>query len=88
MLQITNQKLTMSSRDIAELTGKNHADVMRDIKTMLEQLEIDNSNFAGSYTGADNTIKQDISPSGHTYYDKRWSQTGREFILALFGVKF
>lgn len=33
------------------------------------------------------SIKQDISPSGHTYYDRRWTQLGREFILALFGVK-
>ncbi len=28
----------MTSREIAELTGKNHADVMRDIRNMLQQL--------------------------------------------------
>lgn len=32
------------------------------------------------------SIKQDISPSGHTFYDRRWTQCGRKFILALFGV--
>lgn len=31
--------LTMSSRDIAELTGKRHADVMRDIRTMMDALK-------------------------------------------------
>ena len=33
------------------------------------------------------SIKQDISSSGYTFYDRRWTQKGREFILALFGVK-
>lgn len=32
---------TMTSREIAELTGKRHADVMRDIRVMIEQLEAD-----------------------------------------------
>lgn len=33
-----NQALTMSSREIAELTGKRHADVMRDIRNMLDEI--------------------------------------------------
>ncbi len=40
---------TMSSREIAELTEKNHADVLRDIRNMLEQLGLTASSFAGSY---------------------------------------
>lgn len=46
--------LTMSSLEIAALTGKNHADVLRDIRNMLEGLEIGASNFAGSYKSEQN----------------------------------
>lgn len=41
--------VTMSSREIAELTGKNHADVLRDIRNMLDVLKKDASSFAGIY---------------------------------------
>ena len=36
---LTIKTLTMTSREIAELTGKRHADVMRDVRTMLDALE-------------------------------------------------
>lgn len=56
MLELTTTTpatvLTMTSREIAELTGKNHADVLRDIRTMLDVLKKDASSFAGIYQDA------------------------------------
>ena len=56
--QITNltssQTITMSSREIAELTGKRHPDVKRDILNMFEQLEQDASSFAHTYLDSQN----------------------------------
>jgi phage regulator Rha-like protein len=43
------QGKTMSSREIAELTGKQHKDVMRDIRNMCEQMEIDSAQFCAQY---------------------------------------
>ena len=45
----TTSDLTMSSREIADLTSKRHPDVKRDIVNMLEQLKGDVSNFARTY---------------------------------------
>lgn len=48
-LQSQNVARTMSSREIAELTGKRHDHVMRDIRNMLSDLGITDPIFGGSY---------------------------------------
>ena len=40
---------TMSSREIAELTGKRHDNVMIDIRKMLSELGFDSPEFSGQY---------------------------------------
>lgn len=48
-LMNTNDQQTMSSRVIAELTGKQHKHVMDDIRTMCQQMEIDSAEFSAQY---------------------------------------
>ena len=47
----------MCSTEIAELTGKSHKDVMRDVRVMLEKLEIDERKFASTYFDSMNRSK-------------------------------
>ena len=42
----TSPNLTMSSREIAELTGKEHKNVIRDIRLMLDELAGDGSDLS------------------------------------------
>lgn len=46
---LNDNTLTMSSREIAELTGKRHDNVMSDIKTMLDSLGAHAPSFLGTY---------------------------------------
>jgi len=53
LIEISSVK-TMSSLEIAELTGKNHDKVMIDIKSMLDELEIGHADFRDSYKSLQN----------------------------------
>ncbi len=46
---IGSNNLTMSSREIAELTGKEHKHVIRDIREIMDTLKIDESSFGRIY---------------------------------------
>lgn len=48
-LIVKSSQLTMSTRLIAELTGKRHPDVKRDCEVMFTELELDMSKFAHIY---------------------------------------
>jgi len=48
---------TMSSIEIAELTGKRHDHVIADIRTMLDELGIQSPEFSGDYIDARNRAK-------------------------------
>jgi phage antirepressor YoqD-like protein len=41
--------VTMTSKEVADLTGKEHRNVMADIRAMLEQLEMEPAGFSASY---------------------------------------
>ena len=51
------ENATMSSLEISELTNKNHADVLRDIRNVLAEVGIDESKFAGIYIDKANREK-------------------------------
>lgn len=62
LLPISEQKasdnlLTMSSREIAEICGKRHDHVMADIRKMLDELNLSSPEFSGQYKTADGRMQ-------------------------------
>ncbi|HHR5813914.1 TPA: Rha family transcriptional regulator, partial [Providencia alcalifaciens] len=53
---VNNSELTMSSREISELTGKRHDNVMADIRKML--VEIQSPEKLGDYIDSKNRTQQ------------------------------
>lgn len=49
IIPLSSTPATMSSREIAELTGKEHKNVLADIRNMLEKLKIDCADFSAQY---------------------------------------
>lgn len=52
LLNLSTTTLTMSTRDIAELTGKEHKNVMADTRAMLEQLGLTSAEFSANLPDA------------------------------------
>ena len=67
----TGAALTMSTCDIAELTGKRHDHVMRDIRAMLAELHSDE----GVPTSGETPSCQGVSNYGHTHVDPQNGQS-------------
>lgn len=51
---IANNRQTMSSLEIAELTSKEHSKVLQDIERILKEVEIDEAVFRSTYTDKSN----------------------------------
>ncbi|HGO6122536.1 TPA: Rha family transcriptional regulator [Burkholderia cepacia] len=48
------QPITMSSREIADLTDKEHRNVLRDVRALLDELKLDALSFEHTYKDASN----------------------------------
>ena len=56
---IASNQLTMSSREIAELTGKQHKDVLFDCRKMFDALNLRSADFSADYKDAMNRTQSE-----------------------------
>ena len=60
-LNQNNNNLSMTSREIADLTDKRHDNVLRDIEAMFNQLELNNLNYEATYLDKSNRYKKEYT---------------------------
>lgn len=58
---IVSQSLTMGSREVAELTGKQHKHVLDDVRKMFHQLEINSADFSAQYKDSSGKLNREFN---------------------------
>lgn len=76
-ITLINTSLTMTSREIAELTEKEHRNVVADIRKMFAELEINDAEFSAPYT----------TSQGNTYTEYRLDQELTYTLVAGYNIK-
>jgi len=92
MSPITSNQLTMSSREIAELTGKEHKHVKRDVNAMIFQLNFPDRKvvscpeFNRPNLDGHEVTKSEYRHNGNTYEQYNLSQRYTELLITGYSV--